>query len=240
MIPTGACMTQKTILVIEDEHDIVELIRYNLERESFRVKAACDGEAGLGSVQRDLPDLILLDLMLPKLDGLEVCKRTKENKRTSHIPIIMVTAKSEESDVVVGLSLGADDYITKPFSPKVLVARVKAVLRRAAFLESGEQEVIKVNDDFIIDASRFEVTVDGESISLTRTEFRLLKFMAERPGRVLTRNQLLDGAIGFDAFITDRNIDVHIAALRKKLKKQADRILTIRGVGYRFEDQVNA
>ncbi|RKY29480.1 MAG: DNA-binding response regulator [Planctomycetota bacterium] len=229
-------MTQKTILVIEDERDIVELIRYNLERESFRVKAACDGETGLHSVQRDLPDLILLDLMLPKLDGLEVCKRAKENERTAHIPIVMVTAKSEESDIVVGLSLGADDYITKPFSPGVLVARVKAVLRRMEMRETGEQKVIKVSDDFVIDAVRHEILVDGKPVKVTKTEFKLLKFMAERPGRALTRNQLLDGAIGFDAFVSDRNIDVHVAALRKKLKKHAHKINTIRGVGYRFEE----
>ena len=233
-------MSQKTILVVEDERDIVELIRYNLEREGFRVRAAYDGQAAVQSVQRELPDLILLDLMLPKLDGLEVCKSIKEDKRTSHIPVEMVTAKSEESDVVVGLSLGADDYITKPFSPKVLVARVKAVLRRVELALKGEREVIKVSGDFIIDATRFEVTIGGKPVRLTKTEFNLLKFLAERPGRVLTRNQLLDGAIGFDVFVTDRNIDVHIAALRKKLRKHADRIVTIRGVGYKFEDRANA
>jgi DNA-binding response OmpR family regulator len=228
-------MANETVLVIEDERDIVELIRYNLEREGFAVKAAGDGSAGLQMAERDLPDLVLLDLMLPKMDGLEVCKAMKENPRTTHIPVIMVTAKGEESDVVVGLSLGADDYIAKPFSPKVLVARVKAVLRRAEMRESGAQEIVKVSDDFIIDATRFEVLIEGKPVRLTKTEFRLLKFMAERPGRVLTRNQLLDGAIGFDVFVTDRNIDVHIAALRKKLKKYAESIVTIRGVGYRFE-----
>ena len=233
-------MSQKTILVVEDEKDIVELIRYNLEREGFRVRAAYDGQAAVQSVQRELPDLILLDLMLPKLDGLDVCKNIKEDKRTSHIPVVMVTAKSEESDVVVGLSLGADDYITKPFSPKVLVARVKAVLRRVELALKGEREVIKVSGDFIIDATRFEVMIEGKPVRLTKTEFNLLKFLAERPGRVLTRNQLLDGAIGFDVFVTDRNIDVHIAALRKKLRKHADRIVTIRGVGYKFEDRANA
>jgi len=233
-------MSQKTILVVEDEKDIVELIRYNLEREGFRVRAAYDGQAAVQSVQRELPDLILLDLMLPKLDGLDVCKSIKEDKRTSHIPVVMVTAKSEESDVVVGLSLGADDYITKPFSPKVLVARVKAVLRRVELALKGEREVIKVSGDFIIDATRFEVMIEGKPVRLTKTEFNLLKFLAERPGRVLTRNQLLDGAIGFDVFVTDRNIDVHIAALRKKLRKHADRIVTIRGVGYKFEDRANA
>jgi two-component system phosphate regulon response regulator PhoB len=229
-------MTRETILVIEDERDIVELIRYNLQREGFQVKAAYDGETGLHSVQRDLPDLILLDLMLPKLDGLEVCKRVKENERTAHIPIVMVTAKSEESDIVVGLSLGADDYITKPFSPGVLVARVKAVLRRMEMRETGEQKVVKVSDDFVIDAVRYEILIDGKPVKVTKTEFNLLKFMAERPGRALTRNQLLDGAIGFDAFVSDRNIDVHVAALRKKLKKHAHKITTIRGVGYRFEE----
>jgi two-component system phosphate regulon response regulator PhoB len=228
-------MTGKTVLVVEDERDIVELIRYNLAREGYAVKAAYDGAMGAQMAERDLPDIVLLDLMLPKMDGLEVCRKIKENPRTAHIPIVMVTAKGEESDVVTGLSLGADDYITKPFSPRVLAARVKAVLRRLEMREAGEQAVIKVSEDFVIDATRFEVLIDGKPVKLTKTEFKLLQFMAERPGRVLTRNQLLDGAIGFDVFVTDRNIDVHVAALRKKLKKHADAIITIRGVGYRFE-----
>jgi two-component system phosphate regulon response regulator PhoB len=228
-------MTGKTVLVVEDERDIVELIRYNLAREGYAVKAAYDGAMGAQMAERDLPDIVLLDLMLPKMDGLEVCRKIKENPRTAHIPIVMVTAKGEESDVVTGLSLGADDYITKPFSPRVLAARVKAVLRRLEMREAGEQTVIKVSEDFVIDATRFEVLIDGKPVKLTKTEFKLLQFMAERPGRVLTRNQLLDGAIGFDVFVTDRNIDVHVAALRKKLKKHADAIITIRGVGYRFE-----
>jgi two-component system phosphate regulon response regulator PhoB len=228
-------MTGKTALVVEDERDIVELIRYNLEREGFGVKAAYDGAAGVQAAERDLPDIVLLDLMLPKMDGLEVCRKIKENARTAHIPVVMVTAKDEDADVVTGLSLGADDYITKPFSPRVLVARVKAVLRRVEMRDTGEQEVIKVAKDFVIDATRFEVLIEGKPVRLTKTEFKLLKFMAERPSRVLTRNQLLDGAIGFDVFVTDRNIDVHIAALRKKLKKHAEAIVTIRGVGYRFE-----
>ncbi len=228
-------MSQQTILSVEDERDIVELIRYNLESEGFKVRAAYDGEDGLHAAQKFLPDAILLDLMLPKLDGLEVCKKLKSDSRTAHIPVIMVTAKSEESDIVVGLSLGADDYITKPFSPKIMVARVKAVLRRMQIGEAGERDVVKVSDDFIIDSTRFELILNSKPVRLTRTEFRLLKFLAERPGRVLSRNQMLDGAIGFDVFVTDRNIDVHIAALRKKLKKHASRITTIRGVGYRFE-----
>jgi len=231
----GCVMTGKTVLVVEDERDIVELIRYNLAREGYAVKAAYDGAMGAQMAERDLPDIVLLDLMLPKMDGLEVCRKIKENPRTAHIPIVMVTAKGEESDVVTGLSLGADDYITKPFSPRVLAARVKAVLRRLEMREAGEQTVIKVSEDFVIDATRFEVLIDGKPVKLTKTEFKLLQFMAERPGRVLTRNQLLDGAIGFDVFVTDRNIDVHVAALRKKLKKHADAIITIRGVGYRFE-----
>lgn len=228
-------MTAKTVLVVEDERDIVELIRYNLEREGFAVKSAYDGATAVQMIQRDLPDLVLLDLMLPKMDGLEVCRRIKDEPRTADIPVVMVTAKGEEADVVVGLSLGADDYIAKPFSPKVLVARVKAVLRRVERRETVEAAIVKVADDFVIDATRFEVSIEGKPVKLTKTEFNLVKFMAERPGRVLSRNQLLDGAIGFNVFVTDRNIDVHIAALRKKLKKHGDTIKTIRGVGYMFE-----
>ena len=229
-------MTKEKIMVIEDEADILEVIRHNLARESYDVLTAEDGETAIKKIQTEMPDLILLDLMLPGIDGLEVCQRLKANAETRLIPIIMVTAKGEESDVVLGLGIGADDYITKPFSPKELIARVKAVLRRSRFAEEPvHRNRIKMGE-LSIDADRHEVRVEGKRISLTLREFRLLHFLAANKGRVYTRDNLLNRIAGDDVHIVDRNIDVHIRSIRKKLGRQRDLIETVRGIGYRFID----
>ena len=228
-------MKRQTIVVIEDERDILDLIQYNLEREGFRVIASRNGDEGLDTVRRSSPDLVLLDLMLPGLDGLEICRRLKGDSLTRSLPVVMVTAKGEESDVVLGLGVGADDYITKPFSPKELVARVKAVLRRGPLQEEAESERISAHG-IVIDAGRHEVRVDDKPVSFTATEFRLLHFLASRPGRVFTRDQLLSRVIGDSTMVIDRNIDVHVRAVRKKLGDRRDAIETVRGVGYRFRD----
>ncbi len=231
-------MAKGTVLVIDDERDLIELVRYNLEQEGFEVKGALNGETGLVLAAREMPSLVLMDLMMPGIDGLEVCRQLKAHNRTAHIPVIMLTAKAAESDRIVGLELGADDYVTKPFSPRELVARVKAVLRRV----SGQWEVPEVirRDNLVIDSSKHLVTCDGQSINLTATEFRLLLFLSGRPGRVFARAELLSGALGQDAVVMDRTIDVHITALRRKLGNCGDRIETIRGFGYRFKEDPNA
>lgn len=226
-------MKRKRILVIEDEPDIRELIAYNLSREGYQVSEAEDGESGLDKARRELPDLVLLDLMLPRLSGVEVCRRLKSEAQTQGLPVIMVTAKGDEDDVVSGFDTGADDYIPKPFSPKVLLARVKAVLRRAS---EDEESGRIVRDGLVIDPERHEVVVDGERVQLTATEFRLLHFLATNPGRVFTREHLLSRVIGENAVVTDRNIDVHVGSVRKKLGNYRALIETVRGVGYRFLD----
>ena len=225
------------ILVVEDEADIAELISYNLEREGYQVIARADGEQGLVTAQRELPDLILLDLMLPSMDGVEICRQLKTDSATRHIPVIMVTAKGEESDVVLGLGIGADDYVTKPFSPRELTARVKAMLRRARTTVQGEEKDRVEFKGVIVDATRHEVTIDGQRLTFTATEFRLLHFLANHPGRVFTRDQIIGRVIGEGAIVIDRNIDVHVRSVRKKLGQYRDCIETIRGVGYRFADE---
>jgi two-component system, OmpR family, alkaline phosphatase synthesis response regulator PhoP len=229
-------MSSEKIVVIEDESDILEVISYNLEREGFKVFSAGDGLKGVQIVRDEGPDLIILDLMLPGIDGIEVCRRLKSDSLTSPIPIMMVTAKGEESDVVLGLGIGADDYITKPFSTKELIARAKAVLRRGPLREErgkGERIVI---DDLRIDSARHQVHLGDKPVYFTATEFRLLHFLASHPGRVFTRDQLLSRVIGEDANVIDRNIDVHIRSIRKKLGNSRYLIETIRGVGYRLTD----
>ncbi|MBK8977605.1 MAG: response regulator [Planctomycetes bacterium] len=229
-------MKRESIVVIEDENDILDVIEYNLAREGYRVRAFRNGEEGLEAVRRFAPDLVLLDLMLPGLDGLEVCRRLKQDAVTRSIPIIMVTAKGEETDEVLGLGVGADDYVTKPFSPKALVARVGAVLRRGApKADRGAGERI-VCGGLVIDAGRHEVRIDDELVSFTATELRLLHFLASHPGRVFSRDHLLSRVIGEDAVVLDRNIDVHVGALRKKLGAYRAHVETVRGVGYRFND----
>lgn len=229
-------MKRKKILIIEDETDILEMIQYNLERDGYRVVSSRDGEVGLEVAREENPDLVLLDLMLPGLDGVEVCRQLKEDPVTRPIPVVMVTAKGEESDVVLGLGVGADDYVSKPFSPKELLARVKAVLRRAPLRETQGADDKIVRDGLLIDAGRHMVKVDGASVTFTATEFRLLHFLASHAGRVFTRDHLLSRVIGEDAVVVDRNIDVHVRSIRKKLGGQRDLIETIRGVGYRFQD----
>ncbi|MCB1163282.1 MAG: response regulator [Candidatus Krumholzibacteriia bacterium] len=229
-------MAGQKVLVIEDEGDILEIIAYNLGREGYQVLSSRDGEEGLEIAQREEPDLILLDLMLPGTDGLEICRIIKDGPRGADTPIIMVTAKGEESDVVLGLGMGADDYVVKPFSPRELVARVKAVLRRGPLRVKPESGERVERDGVVIDAQKFMVKVDGDSVPFTATEFRLLHYLARHPGRVFSRNQLLARVIGDDAVVIDRNIDVHVRSLRKKLGPYRDLIETQRGVGYRFKD----
>jgi DNA-binding response OmpR family regulator len=231
-----AASNNAKILVIEDEIDILEVVEYNLNREGYRVIGVRDGQTGVDVARDEAPDLILLDLMLPGLDGLEVCRRLKSDDLTSAIPVIMVTAKGEESDIVLGLGLGADDYVTKPFSPKELLARIRAVLRRGPLREERAGGEYIQRKGVAVDAGRHEVKIDGASVQFTPTELRLLHFLAGHPGRVFTRDHLLTRVIGRDAMVIDRNIDVHVRSVRKKLGPYRDMIETIRGVGYRFQD----
>jgi two-component system alkaline phosphatase synthesis response regulator PhoP len=228
-------MAHEHILVIEDEEDIAELIRYNLEREGYRVTHADSGERGIEIVRRQHPDLLLLDLTLPGVDGLEVCKRVKADAATAKTPIIMVTARGEEADVVTGLELGAEDYLTKPFSPRVLVARVRAVLRRRSGNPLTDDAVIRAHG-IEIHPGRHQVTCDGNSIDLTATEFKILHFLAKRPGWVFTRYQIVDGIRGPNYAVTERAVDVQVVALRRKLGERGEAIETVRGVGYRFSE----
>jgi len=233
-------MSKENILVVDDEKDIVELLQYNLEKEGYKISSAFSGEECLEYIKTKFPDLILLDLMLPEIDGLDVCKILKSNSRTSNIPIIMLTAKGEETDIVLGLELGADDYITKPFNLRELLARIKTVLRRTKNNISPplkEKEIIKFND-LVIDSIKHQVTLKDQPLNLTSTEFKLLKFLASHPGKVFTREQLLNQVWAEDSFIVDRAVDVHIRRLRQKLLTYSDCIITIRGVGYRFKEEV--
>jgi two-component system alkaline phosphatase synthesis response regulator PhoP len=227
---------REKILVVEDENDILEVIQYNLAREGYKVTCTRDGDQGLTRIKRDAPDLVILDLMLPGLDGIEVCRRIKQDPITNGIPVIMVTAKSEESDVILGLGVGADDYLTKPFSPKELVARVKTVLRRGPLKEERAVGERVVRGELVIDVGRHEVLLDGQPVVLTPTELRLLHFLASHPGRVFNRSHLLSRVIGEDAIVTDRNFVVHVRAVRSKLGERREFIETVRGVGYRFRD----
>lgn len=230
-------MANATVLIIEDEEDIRELVAYNLQRDKFNIIEAGSGEEGLQMAQQSKPDLILLDLMLPGRDGLDVCRQLKRNEQTQNIPVIMITAKGEESDIVTGLEMGSEDYIVKPFSPKVLCARVKAVLRRhASPPELAPDDIVKIHD-MVIHPGRHEVLVGGKPVDLTATEFRLLHTLARRPGWVFTRAQIVDTVHGEDYPVTDRSVDVQIVGLRRKLKKAGDYIETVRGIGYRFKDK---
>jgi len=228
-------MLKKSVLVVEDDKDILELVSYNLQREGFDVKGVATGEAALSSARSRTPDVILLDLMLPGVDGLEVCREIREDDKTRQIPIIIVSAKGEESDIVAGLELGADDYITKPFSPKVLIARVRAVLRRKDRGTPDEDEILRVHD-LVIHPGRHEVLVGEDKVDLTFTEFRILHILARRPGWVYTRYQIVAAIHGEHYPVTDRAVDVQIAGLRKKLGHAGEYIETVRGVGYRFKD----
>ena len=228
-------MKKPKIVVIEDEVDILEVINYNLSKEGFDVCSALDGEEGLALIKKEVPDLVLLDLMLPGLDGIEICRKLKTDYSTRSIPIIMVTAKGEESDIVLGLGMGADDYMVKPFRPRELMARIRSVLRRGDFIEEGEG-LVSI-DELVIDINRHEVRLEGKKIVLTAMEFKLLHFLASHPGQVFTRENLLNHVSSDDTFIIDRNIDVHIRSIRKKLNKHRELIETIHRVGYRFRDK---
>jgi two-component system alkaline phosphatase synthesis response regulator PhoP len=226
-------MGQSHILVVDDEPDLLELVHYTLTRAGYQVCCVKSGEEALTQVETRPPDLIVLDLMLPGMDGLEICQRLKRTSQTAAIPIVMLTARSAEADVVTGLELGADDYLTKPFSPRVLSARVKAVLRRQQMVDEREAEIV-MRGDLVIHPGHHEVRVRNQPIPLTPTEFRILQLLAQRPGWVFSRYQIVDGARGDDAGVTERSVDVHIAALRRKLGVHADIIETVRGVGYRL------
>lgn len=227
----------KKVVLIEDEPDIAEVIEYNLSREGYKVFLAYSGLKGLEIVKRERPEVVLLDLMLPELDGIEVCRRIRENPMTRSLPIIMVTAKGEESDVVLGLELGADDYIIKPFSPRELIARIKAVLRRRSGDKQWSSRERIERKGFVIDVERHEVCIEGDVVYFTATEFRILYLLAAHPGRVFIREQILSQAFDDGTFVVDRNVDVHIRGLRKKMGTFRDLIETIRGVGYRFRDE---
>jgi two-component system alkaline phosphatase synthesis response regulator PhoP len=228
---------KEKILIVDDEKDIVKMIDYNLKKEGFRTVTAYDGEKALSLAKKEFPDLIILDLMLPGADGLEVCKELRKESSTSAIPVIMLTAKTKESDKIVGLELGADDYVTKPFSPKELIARIKALLRRVKEKEKLP-EVLKIGN-LTVDFARIQVNVGSRPAELTSKEFELLRTLMKAKGRVLSRDYLLDTIWGFDAAmdIQTRTVDVHVQTLRKKLKTEAKRIVTVKNYGYRFDPE---
>jgi len=227
-------MNKVKILLIEDEHDIADLVKINLEAADYKVVAAFDGLEGFLAAEREKPDIIVLDIMLPGMNGLDVCRKLKNHPDLMSIPIIMISAKSEELDIVLGLELGADDYVTKPFSPKVLISRIKAVLRRRA--EPKKETKTFGFGKFTLDADSYQLRKGSKLIPLTLSEFGILKRLVINQGKVMTRNSLLDDLHGDETFVVDRNIDVHIAALRKKLGPNFDWIETVRGVGYRFKE----
>lgn len=230
-------MAKKRILVVEDDRDINELIRYNLEREGFDVLSLFDGAEVLEVASTRRPDLILLDLMLPEVDGLEICRQLKGEDKTKDIPVIMITAKGTEADIVIGLSIGADDYLPKPFSPQVLLARIKVIFRRLSQTQDiAEGAQVRQWGPLQMDLTKHKVTFKKESIDLTSIEFNILEFLSRAPGRVFTREQILDGVWKEGKFIVDRAVDVHIRGLRKKLGPAEDYIETVRGVGYRFKE----
>jgi two-component system phosphate regulon response regulator PhoB len=227
-------MTRQRILIIEDERALTDVLTYNFQREGYETIVAHDGKEGLRKAQTLLPDLIVLDLMLPVMNGLEVCRELRAGEQTRHMPILMLTAKAEETDQVVGFSLGADDYVTKPFSIKVLVQRIKALQRRRE-AEIDNSDVVE-HLGVRIDRVRYVATVEGRRLDLTPTEFRLLDCMLRQPGRAFTRAQLMDAAIGDGAVVLERTIDVHVKSLRRKLGRAGELIQTVRGIGYRFSE----
>jgi phosphate regulon transcriptional regulator PhoB len=225
----------ETILIVDDEQDVLNLLVYNLQKAGFKVNTARDGVTALQKARDEVPALIILDLMLPQLDGSEVCRQLKADTRTTHIPIIMLTAKAEEVDRIVGLELGADDYVTKPFSPREIALRVKTVLRRMSG-KTAPAEILKV-DDLTVDLGKHEVSHNGKVIELTVTEFKLLTTLMERRGRVQSRDRLLTDVWGYEGDVDTRTVDTHMRRLREKLGKAADYVETVRGVGYRFAEQ---
>ncbi|MEM8835761.1 MAG: response regulator transcription factor [Planctomycetota bacterium] len=229
-------MRDALVLIVEDEVDIAELIEFHLEREGYQTHVVASGGKAIERVDQERPDLVILDIMLPDLDGLEVCRRIKNDQTTRDIPILMVSARGEESDIVVGLELGAEDYVTKPFSPRVLMARVKAVLRRHAPADASGK-IVLCGGSLAIDPGKHSVEVDGKPIDLTLTQYRLLQFLAVRPGFVRTRDQIVSAIRGEGTVLSSRAIDVHVAALRQRLGDAGNLIETVRGVGYRVADE---
>ncbi len=228
-------MPKETILIVDDEEDIVELIKFNLINEGYSILEAMSGEQAIKIANQQKPDLMVLDLMLPGIDGLEVTKYLRKNKETELMPIVMLTAKGEESDIITGLELGANDYISKPFSPKVLIARIRSILRRRN--KDGEKKSqVKQEGDLMIDSARHRVSIKDERLDLTLSEFELLSFLANKKGWVFTRNQIVDAIRGENYAVTERSIDVVVVGLRKKMKNYASLIETVRGVGYRFKE----
>jgi two-component system phosphate regulon response regulator PhoB len=226
-------LSKACILVVDDEESIVELVRYNLVKDGYEVRTAGTGEAALAEARREVPDLILLDVMLPGLDGFDVCRVLRSEPATQQVPILMVTARGEEADLVAGLEIGADDYLTKPFAPRVLLARVKAALRRSRPAATAEPGEILRLPGITLDDARREVRVEGEPVELTATQYALLRFLAARPGWVFTRTQIIDAVKGDDYPVTDRSVDVQVVGLRRKLGSAGEIIETVRGVGYR-------
>jgi two-component system alkaline phosphatase synthesis response regulator PhoP len=224
-----------SVLVVEDEENILELVTFNLKREGYKVTGVASGEEALAAARSKRPDLVVLDLMLPGIDGLEVCRRLRRDERTAEVPIIMLTARGEEADIVTGLELGADDYLTKPFSPKVLLARIRTVLRRREAPPPGPTALID-DEGLVIDRGKRDVRVAGRPVTLTFTEFEILALLAGRKGWVFTRNQIVNAVRGEDYYVTERSVDVQIVGLRKKLGLLGERIETVRGVGYRYRD----
>jgi two-component system alkaline phosphatase synthesis response regulator PhoP len=229
-------MAREHVLIVEDEENIQELIAYNLSREGFKTTIAGSGEDALKKVRSERIDLVILDLMLPGMDGLDVCRTLKKEEKTASIPVVMLTAKGEESDIVTGLELGADDYIVKPFSPKILVARIKTVLRRKSAEPMDESQPILIHD-LVIHPGRREVLYKKRPVELTNMEFRVLHLLAGKPGWVFSRYQIVEAVRGDNYPVTDRSVDVLIVGLRKKLGAAGDYIETVRGVGYRFKEQ---
>jgi len=230
-------VAKKTLLLVEDDDDLLEILRLTFESEGFRCLLARNGEDGLTLCRRHGPDLVVLDLMLPGMDGIEVCTEIKRDRALAQTPVLMLTAKSAESDVVLGLGVGADDYVTKPARPRELLARVRTILRRSALKSPVVTEHLVSAGGVVIDPQRFEVRSKDTTIQLTPTEFKLLQILAGAPGRVFRRGDLLDSVIGPGAVVTERNIDTHVKSLRKKLGEKGNLIETVRGVGYRFTDE---
>jgi phosphate regulon transcriptional regulator PhoB len=234
--PNGRVPALRRVLIIEDDRDIVELVRYNLASEGFEVGSSPDGLSGLAQIRKSPPDVLLLDLMLPKMPGLEVCREIRRDPSLNRLPILMLTARGEEADRVVGLEMGADDYVTKPFSPRELVARVRALLRRTSTAEEADHPIEVGN--LLIDPSAYRVTRAGVPVTLSTLEFRLLHHLASRPNRVFTRDQLLDAVWGTERFVTPRSVDVYVRRLREKIEDDPDHpahLKTVRGAGYLFD-----
>src|SRR5688572_19354893 len=231
-------MRPQTVLVIDDERDLIELVRYNLEKSGFDVIGATKAEAGLEIAKLNSPDVVVLDIMMPGQDGLEVCRQLRADARTARIPVIMLTAKASEADRVVGLEMGADDYLVKPFSPRELVARVRAILRRSAAVAAAS-DVLR-HAELVVDVPRHEVSWKGKPVLLTATEFRILHYLAARVGRVCSRTDIIDDALGPDVAVIDRTVDVHVTAIRRKLGKGGELIETVRGFGYKLRDAAPA